>query len=90
VKAVSASGRLAAMKSEKYVCLVCGRKFPKGQGIVVERAGITLSFHNKSCLAKFFKLIVERIDEKEYKRVVRQLIEEFNSLLEMRAKAKRI
>lgn len=72
----------------EYICIVCGRKFPQGQGIVIKRAGIELAFHSKACLAKFFRLFVERIDEKEFKKAARELIREFEEARRARMKQK--
>jgi len=77
-------------RPRRYRCIVCGRYFPEGQGIVIRRAGIELAFHSKSCLAKFFKLFIERLDESEFKRAAREIIKEFEESLKARQAAKRI
>ena len=74
--------------SRRYECVVCGRMFPEGQGIVITRAGVTLAFHSKACLAKFFRLFVERLPEKEFKRVAKELLEEYKKARLARAKSK--
>ena len=78
----------SGMQRKQYTCIVCGRKFPEGQGIVIKRAGVELAFHSKTCLAKFFKLFVERVDEKEFKRAARDVIREFEELRFARMKRK--
>ena len=55
---------------------------------MIEREGITLAFHSKACLAKFFRLFVERVDAKEFKRVVRELLKELEEARRARQKAK--
>lgn len=77
-------------KPKRYRCIVCGRYFPEGQGIVIRRAGIELAFHSKTCLAKFFKLFIERVNESEFKRVSRELIKEFEELMKTKQAVKRI
>ena len=77
-------------KAKRYKCIVCGRVFPEGQGIVIERGGITLAFHSKTCAVKFFKLMVETMDEGEFKKVARSLIKEFEELQKRKAKQKKI
>ncbi len=77
-------------RARRYRCIVCGRYFPEGQGIVIRRAGIELAFHSKTCLAKFFKLFVERLDENEFKRAAREVIKEFEESLRARQIVKRI
>ncbi len=76
------------MRTKYYTCVVCGRKFPEGQGIVIRRAGIELAFHSKSCFTRFFKLFAERVDEKEFKRVARELVKEFEEVRAARLKQK--
>ena len=73
---------------KRYRCIVCGRVFPEGQGIVIERGGLTLAFHSKACAVKFFKLMVETMDEGEFKKVARSLMKEFEELQKRRAKQK--
>ncbi len=75
-------------RTRRHTCLVCGRVFPEGQGIVVSRAGIELHFHSKTCLTRFFKLFIERIEEREFKRVVRELVRELEEARKARARAK--
>ncbi len=63
--------------TEKYTCIVCGRKFPKGQGIIIELGGTTLTFHSTRCATKFFRLLIERIEDKgPIEKVAKQLIQE--------------
>ncbi len=71
-----------------YECIVCGRRFPEGQGIVISRAGITLHFHSSRCAAKFLRLLIERMDEGEAKRVLKELKEELRKNLEEKRKLK--
>lgn len=73
-----------------YTCIVCGRKFPEGQGIIIRRAGLELAFHSKSCFVKFFKRLVESIDEKEFRRAAKEVEREFKKMLEMKTKTKTI
>ncbi len=75
-------------RARRYTCVVCGKVFPEGQGIVIEREGIVLAFHSKTCLTRFFKLFVERVDAKEFKRVARELIKELEEARKARQKAK--
>ena len=76
------------MKGKRYTCVVCGRVFPEGQGIVIRRAGMELAFHSKACLAKFFRLFVERLDEKEFRRAAREVVREFEELRKARVRQK--
>ncbi len=75
-------------RAKTYTCIVCGRKFPEGQGIIIRRAGVELAFHSKACFVKFFKRFIEIIDEKEFKKAAREVQREFQKALEAKAKAK--
>ena len=44
---------------QKYTCIVCGRTFYEGQGIVYGIKGTRLYFHSKACAYKFFKDLIE-------------------------------
>ncbi|AEM38836.1 hypothetical protein Pyrfu_0967 [Pyrolobus fumarii 1A] len=78
------------VRNKRYKCIVCGRMFPEGQGIVLQRGGVTLTFHSKACAVKFFRLMVETIDEGEFKKVARSLVKEFEEALKRREKRKQI
>ncbi len=76
---------------EYYTCLVCGRKFPKGQGIIIEKAGFTLAFHSSRCAAKFFRLLIERVDDSCIRPALRELIDELTKAQEIkREKTKKV
>ena len=70
------------MAREHYECIVCGRKFPRGQGIIIEKAGITLTFHSSRCAAKFLRLFLERADDRCVGSALRETIEELRKALE--------
>lgn len=42
----------------QYTCIVCGKKFPEGQGIIIRRDGLELFFHSKGCLGKFMQRVI--------------------------------
>lgn len=42
------------------MCIVCGRKFPDGQGIVIKIEDREIAFHSSKCAAKFYKMLVDR------------------------------
>ncbi len=75
---------------ERLTCIICGRVFPKGQGIVIDRANVSLVFHSKKCASKFLKLFIERISEKEFKRVSRELLDELEELRKKKLTTKQI
>jgi len=76
------------MKVKKHSCIVCGRAFPEGQGIILRRANIELAFHSKSCLTKFFRLFIENLDEGSFKRAAKETIKSFEELRKARMKTK--
>jgi hypothetical protein len=39
----------------KLECIVCGRKFPEGQGIKLTMKGEDYYFHSKACAYTFLK-----------------------------------
>ncbi|MEB3816532.1 MAG: hypothetical protein LRS46_01120 [Desulfurococcales archaeon] len=66
------------MAKRYYTCVVCGRKFPEGQGIIIEKAGVVLHFHSRKCAAKFLKLLIERLDDNTARKVLRALVKELS------------
>ncbi|ADV65513.1 hypothetical protein [Desulfurococcus mucosus] len=74
--------------SRRHRCVVCGRVFPEGQGIVVVKDGLTLEFHSSRCASKFLRALAERMPADEFLPYARKLIDEFNELNEQREKAR--
>ncbi|MCE4599338.1 MAG: hypothetical protein F7C81_03975 [Desulfurococcales archaeon] len=69
-----------------YTCIVCGRKFPHGQGIVMSKAGYTMHFHSRDCAYRFMKLLLERLDDSCVQGPLRELINEMEKALEEKKK----
>ncbi|MEM1622745.1 MAG: hypothetical protein QXL79_04130 [Sulfolobales archaeon] len=40
--------------------MVCGRKFPDGQGIIIKIVDREIAFHSSKCAAKFYKMLIDR------------------------------
>ena len=40
-------------------CIVCGKPFHEGQGVVVEVRGRILEFHSSRCASKFLRRLLE-------------------------------
>jgi len=78
--------------SKKHECIVCGRKFPEGQGILIDLGGTKLAFHSKSCALKFFKTLFLRVEYSLIRDYVNETIEEFRRKVseERKRKAKKI
>ncbi|MFP3285833.1 MAG: hypothetical protein RXP86_01025 [Acidilobus sp.] len=77
-------------KGTKYTCLVCGRTFYEGQGIVIRRGNLELAFHSARCAAKFLRLLVERAEsdciESSSIRVSKELEDALSKKLEAKKK----
>jgi len=58
---------------DKHRCVVCGKAFPEGQGIMLKVGDEVLAFHNKRCAVKFFKALIEEVDVNELKRAVSEV-----------------
>ena len=72
-------------------CMVCGRAFPEGQGIVLSRGDVYLSFHSSRCAAKFLRrLIMDSEDYECIEKQVKLLVKELEELLEKKTVMKKI
>ncbi len=71
------------MVREKYRCIVCGRVFPKGQGIVVNYGKILLTFHSSKCASKFFRELLNITPYEELGKYVKELYDEYIEKLEV-------
>ena len=58
-------------------CLVCGRFFHNGQGIVVSVRGGRLYFHSSRCAARFLRRLLEEHPEDCIVSAVRSLEEDY-------------
>ena len=72
----------------KYKCIICGRVFPEGQGIVIKYGDLELYFHSNRCASKFLCQLLERIPPDEIKGYIKRLVEENLEQLERVAKVK--
>lgn len=68
----------------RYTCSVCGRKFPEGQGVVLEVSGKKYVFHSKSCALKFLKKVLENIDANTLLKAFDKVAKEFEDVLKSR------
>ncbi len=78
------------LAKDYYECVVCGRKFPVGQGIVLSKGGYTLHFHSSKCASKFLKLLLERLDEGCASPALKEVLEELSKVRASRVKEKKI
>jgi hypothetical protein len=77
------------VKGAKYKCLVCGRTFYEGQGIVIRRGDLELAFHSARCAAKFLRLLVERTESDCVKSSSIRVSKELEEALSKRLEAKK-
>jgi len=65
----------------KRKCIVCGKIFPDGQGIVLVRETLVLEFHSRRCMVKFFKRVFEEAPDinciREY---IEKLVKEYKEI----------
>lgn len=72
-------------------CLVCGRRFPEGQGLVISRGGLRVEFHSSRCASKFLKrLLTEVEDSLCIEKTVKRIIKEYEELLKLKERAKEL
>lgn len=67
----------------KYVCNVCGRTFPEGQGILLEIHGNKLYFHSKACAYKFLREVVLESDSNCIDSSVKKIKKKFDEIIEL-------
>jgi len=71
----------------KHKCVVCGRVFYEGQGIVLTRGGVQLEFHSSRCMSKFFtRVFYESGDISCINETIKKLIKEFEEMQEKKEK----
>ena len=80
------------MPRKTYRCIVCGRIFYEGQGIVIKYGGTTLYFHSNRCASKFLRQLFERVPAEELEKYVKRIVEENLEKIRTleKAKAKKI
>ena len=69
---------------QKFTCVVCGRTFYEGQGIVYGIKGTRLYFHSKACAYKFLKDLVELSDPECLN--LKDVMKKYEELAEQREK----
>ncbi|MDM7274515.1 MAG: hypothetical protein P3X22_000080 [Thermoprotei archaeon] len=73
-----------------YRCIVCGRSIPEGQGVIVRRGGLTLTFHSRRCAYRFYKLLFERVSLECVETQSKELVKELETRLKSRESVKKI
>jgi hypothetical protein len=70
----------------KYRCVVCGRVFPEGQGIILRVDDDVIPLHSSKCATKFLRGVVERLEPSVARGIIKDVKKEFHELLEKRLK----
>jgi hypothetical protein len=70
----------------KYRCVVCGRVFPEGQGIILRVNDDVIPLHSSKCATKFLRSVVERLEPSVARGIIKDVKKEFHELLEKRLK----
>lgn len=68
------------MRARRYTCVVCGRVFPDGQGIVIRTGDVDIAFHSSRCAAKFLRMLIDK-GSKEVVSASLRLARELETLL---------
>ena len=69
---------------EKLTCIVCGKKFPRGQGIVLNVGGKEYPFHSKACALKFLRRVLEELKPEEVSKAFEKVEGEFREELRLK------
>ncbi|QIW24207.1 hypothetical protein EWF20_08655 [Sulfolobus sp. S-194] len=72
---------------EKYVCAVCGRMFPQGQGVKITIKGTDYYFHSKACAYKFLREVVLSADPDCIFGVAKDVKRKYDDILEKKREA---
>jgi len=75
-----------SVQSRKYKCIVCGRIFPRGQGVIITIGDLVLEFHSNRCFSKFTRELLKRLPPDSVKGYAKRLLEEYEETLSQRAK----
>jgi len=60
-------------RKPRVKCLICGRIFPRGQGITLRIDERELTFHSKKCALKFFNRLIEQLIVEDRTKVISAL-----------------
>lgn len=70
----------------RHKCLVCGRSFPSGQGVIIKVGSEVLEFHSNRCFAKFAKSLLERVPPDEIRGYLKKLKDEYEDVVSQKLK----
>lgn len=71
---------------DRYICIVCGRVFPKGQGVILKVEDSEIVFHSSKCAARFYKMLIDRGSKEVISESIR-LARELEAVLEKKREA---
>ena len=77
---------------KKHTCIICNRKFPEGQGIIIDYGGKKLEFHSSRCASKFLRILLERVPKDILKGYIDRIVDEVRERreIELKTRMKRI
>lgn len=83
---------MLATRRVTYKCVVCGRAFPRGQGVVLKVRDVSLEFHSSKCASKFLRRLLESAPLEDIIKYVKETRDLFVKDLELleRKRAKKI
>lgn len=70
----------------RHKCIVCGRVFPRGQGLVIKLGEEILEFHSSRCFSKFARSLLERIPSSEIRGYIKRIREEYEEYIQQKQK----
>jgi large subunit ribosomal protein L24e len=77
-----------SVESRKYKCVVCGRSFPRGQGVIITIEDLTLEFHSNKCFSKFARELLKKLPSESVKGYAKRLVEEYREIILQKSKLK--
>lgn len=72
---------MVSPKNRVSRCIVCGRHFHEGQGIIITYQGLTLEFHSARCASKFLRRLLEEVDPSCGRPAIARLVDEYRESL---------
>ena len=61
----------------RLTCIVCGRKFYRGQGVILTFGDAEYVFHSKACAIKFIRRFLEELDPSDAKAAAERAVRRF-------------
>jgi len=72
---------LGIVVRNRYNCVVCGKVFPEGQGILIKVDDLVVPLHSKRCAVKFLMKVIDELDPNKSKELLKRVKELFEEEL---------